>query len=175
MPIGESDNPALDVAAARRTWLIIVLAMAASVVIYAVPCVFMMQSRTASGSSLPTMRPMMYGFAVISLVAAVGWMQWKTSGRIGDAPTIAGRSSTATLMEPGDFQTQSITSIALADACSIYGLVLFFLGAPITEFAVFAAGALLVILLYILPRGLKFWAAWENAEKQSGQNSPFSS
>ncbi len=176
MPIGGNDNPAPQQGSPKMTWVIIVFAMAMSVLIYGLLCFFLMQSRTPpSGRSLATMRPIVSAMAVLSLVAAIGWLQWKTSGRIGDTPAVLGDRSSAALMEPGEFQTQSIIALALAEACSIYGLLLFFLGAPITEYAVFAAGSLLVILLYILPRGLKYWAARENAEKHSGQNSPFSS
>jgi hypothetical protein len=176
VPIGGSDNSALDVAAARRTWLIIVLAFAFSVVMNGLIGFFMMQQeRTPNARALAMIRPLTYGLAVFQLLAAVGWLHLKTNGRIGDTLNVVGSSSTTTLMEPGDFQTQTIVALAMAELCSVWGLVLFFLGAPITEFAVFAAGSLLVILLYILPRGLKYWAARENAEKKSGQNSPFSS
>jgi F0F1-type ATP synthase membrane subunit c/vacuolar-type H+-ATPase subunit K len=175
VPIGGSDNPAPQQGSAKMTWTIIVLAFAFSVVMYGLIGFFMVQGRTPNARALAMIRPLTYGLAVFQLLAAVGWLHLKTNGRIGDAPNVVGSSSTTTLIEPGDFQTQTIVALAMAELCSVWGLVLFFLGAPITEFAVFAAGSLLVILLYILPRGLKYWAARENAEKKSGQNSPFSS
>jgi F0F1-type ATP synthase membrane subunit c/vacuolar-type H+-ATPase subunit K len=174
--IDGSDNSAPQQGSAKMTWIIILFALVMAVLSYGVLCFFMSQNRTSpTGNSLATMRPLMYALAVVSLVASIGWLQWKTSGRIGEMPGVVGSSYAAVLMEPNEFQTQSIVALALAESCSVYGLVLFFLGAPITEFGVFAAGSLLVILLYILPRGLKYWAALENGQKQSGQNSPFSS
>ena len=112
--------------------------------------------------------------AILALVASVAWMYVKTNGKIGDGSTYG--VAKAELMSPSEFQTNSIVALALSEACTIYGLTLFFIGVAIKDFVPFAVGTVLVDLFYILPCGLKYWSNWEREQKAKEQptNSPFS-
>lgn len=101
--------------------------------------------------SLPSLRPIFASLGVVALVASVTWLHFSIDGKIG------GEGRPASL-SPAEFQSHSIVALALAEACSIFGLVLFFLGAPIQEFGYFAAGTLFIDFAFILPRGLQFWS-----------------
>jgi len=163
----------------KKNWLIIFAALVGSVFIYGLMCFVITQGRVANPQSAPktpqdTLRWMFSAMAVVALLASLGWMHVKTSGKIGDGSTYG--LAKAELMSPGEFQTQSIIALALSEACTIYGLTLFFIGVAIKDFVPFAVGTLLVDLFYILPRGLKYWSSWEQEQKAKGQppNSPFS-
>ena len=152
--------------ARKTTWFIIFFAMVASVGVYGLLCFILMQSRSAPpvGNGLQTLRPILYVVAVGDVLASIAWVHFKTNGRIGG--TAAMPSTGYLLMKAAEFQTVSIVGLALAEACAIFGLLLFFLGAPITEFALFAVATLAVDLLYILPKGITYWAAWEQQQSR---------
>ncbi len=163
----------------RQTWLIIFAAIVGSVAMYGLVCFFIAQGRTAHAQSAPkppadVLRWMFTAMAVVTLLASIGWMYLKTNGKIGDVSTFG--AFTVQVMSPSEFQTQSIVALALAEACTIYGLALFFMGASIRDFAPFAMGTVLVDLFFILPRGLKYWSSWEQKQKSEAQgaSSPFS-
>ena len=156
----------------RQTWLIIFAALVGSVAMYGLLCFFVTQGRIAHPQSAPkppvnVLRWMFTAMAVIALLASVAWMYMKTNGKIGDGSTFG--VSKVQVMTPGEFQTQSIVALALAEACTIYGLALFFMGASMRDFVPFAAGTLLVDLFFILPRGLKYWSSWEQKQKSEAQ------
>jgi len=116
-------------------------------------------------SNLPTMRILMTLFAIAELGASVAWLQFATRGKMGD--------SGGPILTPAEFQSQSIVAMALAEACSISGLLLFFLGNTLAQFAPFIAGTLLVFFVFILPKGLRYYAAWEESQRPKPP-SPFS-
>ena len=156
--------------ATKKTWFVIFFALTASVAIYGLMAFMIAQNRSAPapGNSLATLRPIFYIAAGLALIASVGWMHFRTHGKIGDrGDVISLPGSQVALMPASQFQTETIVALALAEACSIFGLVLFFLGAPLVEFARFAAGTILVDLLYFLPKGIRYWAAWEMQQKSS--------
>lgn len=143
----------------RRTWLIIFAALVWTVFIYGLMAFLLdlspsRQSPTGRPPDPTALRPIFYGLAVLALVASAGWLHFSTYGKIGGE----GRKVE---LSPSEFQTNSIVALALAEACVILGLALFFLGAPLRELLIFGAGTLLVDLLVILPRGLAFWSYWE--------------
>lgn len=163
----------------RQTWLIIFAALVGSVFLYGLVCFFITQSRIAHPQNAP--KPpadilcwMFSAMAVLALLASIVWMYVKTNGKIGDGSTYG--VAKAELMSPGEFQTQSVVALALSEACTIYGLTLFFIGVAMKYLVPFAFGTLIVDLFYILPRGLKYWSSWEQEQKAKGQqaNSPFS-
>ena len=163
----------------KKTWLIIFAALVGAVFMYGLICFFITQSRIANPQSAPpppqaAFRTALAFVAVLTLLGSVGWMYAKTNGKIGDSSTYG--ATKAELMTPADFQTQSIIALAFAEACSIYGLTLFFVGATLRDFVPFAVGTVLVDLFYILPRGLKYWSSWEQKQKleAQGASSPFS-
>ncbi len=144
----------------KRTWLIIFGALVWSVVIYGFLTFLLSQnpvSRPNPANAAP-LRPFVYGAALLALIGAAAYLHFTTYGKIGGegrAPTLSGEQ----------FQTHSIIALALSEACSIIGLVLFFLGAPMQEFFGFAAATIVLDLVFILPRGLSFWANWEKQER----------
>ena len=144
-------------AALRQTWLIVFGALVVSVFSYGLLCYLIEHSpnpRQVNAASVATMRPILIGMGIAALVASVGWLRFTIDGKIGDG----GRDLA---LSPGQFQTKSIVALALSEACCIFGLLLFFMGAPMKEFAIFALGTLFIDLAFILPRGLQFWAAYE--------------
>ncbi len=151
---------------ARRTWLIIFAALSATVFVYGLLAYLIEHNpqshRTVNPASVATMRPLLILLALGMLGASVAWLRFRVDGKIGED----GREL---LLTPGQFQTDSIVSLALSEACTIYGLLLFFLGAPLREYALFGLGTLLVNFAFILPRGLAFWAAWEK-QAAAGDN-----
>ncbi len=136
----------------QKTWFIIFFALVASIGTYGLLCFFVTQNPTRPISpTLATMRPFFIALAVAALMAAVAWLRFRVDGQIGGE----GRPVT---MSPAQFQTGTIIALALSEACAIFGLVLFFLGAPLGEFALFALGSVFVDLAFVLPRGIQFWA-----------------
>ena len=109
------------------------------------------------------------------LVAAVAFMQMSIARKIGwEARVLAEPVKPIAVMEPGEFQAFSIISMALSEAGTIFGLLLFFLSGETLPFLYFAAGTLAVNLLFILPRGLKYWSNLAAGEKEESET-PFSS
>lgn len=166
-------------AGARAVWLIIFGALTISIFTYGA-LVWMMSNsvtrRATSASISPTLITIMSALAVVMLVASVVVMSFGTAGKIGDARVIA-PSVPVPLMEPARFQTVSIIALALSEACTVIGLLLFFLSRSSEQFVYFAAGSVLVNLLLILPRGLKYWKNLEaSAAGDLDRNeTPFSS
>lgn len=158
----------------KRVWLIIFGALVASIFVYGLLCFILTQARTLHPVKSPsaTISLMFHVVAVVALIAAIGWMHVTTSGKIGGTSVYGENQSF--LMEPGTFQTNSIVALAIAESCTIFGLTLFFMGATIKDFVPFALGTLLVDLFFILPRGLKYWANWEQEQKAKGTSGPFS-
>ena len=150
----------------RQTWLIILGALAVSVLIYGLLAYFIQSSPSprAINANLPTLRVVFTALALASLLAGIGWLHFATQGKMGD--------SNAPILTPGEFQTQSIIAMALTEGCTILGLTLFFLGNTLAQFAPYIAASLLVYGGYILPKGLRYWAAWD-ASNQPKPPSPF--
>jgi len=160
--------------ATKATYFVIFFSLTFSVVIYGFLAFILSQSKTprAVSPSLGTLRPLFYILAAVALLASIAWVTFRTQSQTGSG---AGTTLDAlSLMPPQRFQTETIISLALAEVCAIVGLLLFFLGAPLVEFAYFAAGTLAVDLLFILPRAIGYWAAWESQQKQESGIQPFS-
>ena len=153
----KSPYEASNVEPTKQSWLIILGALAVSVLIYGLLAYLLQNSPQprAISPQLPTLRVVVTLAALGALAASMAWLHFTTQGKMG----------TPNLMTPGEFQTQSIVAMALAEACSICGLLLFFLGNTLIQFAPYIAGTLLVFGLWILPFGLRYWAAWEAAQQ----------
>ncbi len=140
--------------ATPKIWFPIFFGISSSVLIYGLLCYLITHNPTAKrhiSPNLAELRPFFVALALMSLVAALAWLRFRVDGKIGGE----GRP---VALSPIQFQTDSIVALALSQACSVYGLALFFLGAPISEFAVFAFGTLFVNFAFILPRGIQFWS-----------------
>ena len=92
--------------------------------------------RVPHTASPGSMRSICLVLAVGCLLISVAWTMLKT------------RNSTS----PMRFQSNMVLSLAWSNACSIFGLVLFFLGGEPGEFTIYAVGSLLVDLVVILPQ-----------------------
>jgi hypothetical protein len=151
----------------KQSWLIILGALAVSSLLYGLMAYFIENGKTPRTVSpgLPTMRTVMTLIALAELGASVAWLHFQTLGKMG--------GQGETLLSPAQFQTQSIIAMALAESCSVSGLTLFFMGQTLAQFAPFIFGTLAVFLFWILPKGLRYWAAWENDQKPKAP-SPFS-
>jgi hypothetical protein len=147
--------------ATKMTWFVIFFAILASVGVYALMCFIIQQSRSEPPeTSLAVLRPICYALAGVSLLASIVWMHLKMRGK----SRLVGEPSQP--LSPGEFQTVTIQALAMADVCAPFGLLLFFMGAPIAEFALFAIATVVVMLVFILPKGISYWAAWEGQQKQ---------
>lgn len=148
-----------DYVALRQTWLTIFGALSFSVLVYLLLAYFIEhspKSRQVNSQTLATMTPIIAFLGVAMLFAAVAYIRFRVDGKIGEE----GRPI---LLTPEQFQTQSIVAFSLSEACATFGLLLFFLGAPLQQLAYFALGTLFVNFAFILPRGLKFWRSYEKA------------
>ncbi len=144
--------------AAKLTHVVIVLSLAWANVVYMMIAYFMTIHPSPDRAQLhvPTSVQLnsAYLAALVCLFAGPGWFQFRTKGRAGDSPT-------STLMPPALFQTESITGMAITEACAIFGLLTFFLGASLATFAPFAIASMAVDIVFFLPRVLKYWSVWE--------------
>jgi|SRR5579871_945129 len=86
--------------------------------------------------ALATMRPICYAMAGVTLLASIGWTLVRTRA----SPTWQ------------QFQTNIILGLALSEACTIFGMLLFLLGALPNEFNGFAIASVVVDLVVILPQ-----------------------
>ena len=162
---------------ARQTWLVIFGALCATVLSYGVLVAILSQSRKLPPNPPnATLINALYVVGVAALVASVVWFQLRTAGKIGDETQVLAQPTLRVqMMEPTQFQTETIIALAIAEACSIFGLLRFILGGEAIAFVPFAVGTLLVNLLFILPRGLKYWSNLELANTQQNEETPFSS
>lgn len=171
-----------NASSARDDYETIFGALCASILIYGALVYILAQSSASRGvpvSSQPvndTLRFILYGAAATMLGASVVFMQISMAGKIGDSRVLAQLTTPVPLMEPAQFQTFSIIALALSEACTIIGLLLFFLGGKAEHFAFFAAGTLLVNFLFILPKGLRYWSNLEAnaAGRVENNKTPFS-
>lgn len=121
----------------KRVWYILFFAFVFSVLIYGVLVhLLVAQPHAARPPDPAAMRPIMYGLAGLALLAAIGISLLKMP-----------RAST-----PAHFQATMILVLAFAEACCIFGLLLFFLGAPPSEFLRFQVATIAVDVLFILPQ-----------------------
>lgn len=136
----------------RRTWLVIFGALSASILVYCLMCFLIEHNNTTrhiNPANVAQIRPFFIVFALAALIASVAWLRFRVDGKIGED----GRDLS---LSAEQFQTDSIVALALSEACTIFGLTLFFIGIPLHEFAFFALGTLFVNFAFILPRGLMF-------------------
>jgi F0F1-type ATP synthase membrane subunit c/vacuolar-type H+-ATPase subunit K len=161
----------------RQTYFIIFFALLMSVGIYVLLGFILSQSRKPLPAPAEPLRLVFHVLAAGALVAAVAWMQFRTGNRVRDLAEVGtfstrtGTIRTATtpprnVMTPGEFQTETIIALAIAEVCVILGLTYFFMGAPLVAFLPFAAGTLAVDLLGILPKALTYWRALERTQNQ---------
>jgi len=129
----------------KARWLVLVAGLTASIPLYAVVAFVLASSAAAPVAPAPAgLRYGFYGaaFAMALLALAV-------------APRVGTDSATALPFDV--FLRRTLISLAIAETSAILGLVLFFLGRNLADFLVLAGLALAVILLGIVPRGLRWF------------------
>lgn len=124
---------------------VLIYAFVMSVLIYSGLVWFLGGQRTPPPAPDPTLKTIFMVLGMLILGAAVMVFHLQAANR--------------PQLEPEKFQVITMVSLALAEACAILGLALFFMGAAPADFYGFAAGSLIVMLFYILPAALRYWAA----------------
>ncbi len=145
----------------RLTWATIVFAFIGSVVMYGVLVYVLQQSgeRTAS-PGLESMRLPVTLLGIACLVAAMVWAQLRL--------TVHGEYATTTrnLPSPQQFTTYTVIALAFAEACAVFGLLLFFLGASWVDFLMFAVPSVAVMVFFVLPKGNAYWRVQESGREE---------
>lgn len=120
----------------KRAYFIVQYALTVSNGIYLLLGYLMAQSPSRAAMPMPktVTQLMLEVVAAVCLFASMAYMQFRTGGKSGDVPAIGG--SQPPLMEPKEFQSETVVGMALAEACSVLGLLLFFMGMPLPLCAV---------------------------------------
>ncbi|MCS6830744.1 MAG: hypothetical protein NZ749_08895 [bacterium] len=145
----------------RLTWNTIVFGFIGSVVMYGVLAYMLQQGgqRTLS-PALDEIRLPITLLGIACLVISVVWAQLRL--------VVHGEyaSRTEDLPSPGQFVIYTVIALAFAEACAIFGLLLFFLGASWTDFLLFALPSVAVMVLFVLPKGGAYWNVWESRREE---------
>ena len=128
----------------KGRWLILVTGLTVSIPLYAV-VVFVLASAQVPAAPAPAgLR-----FAIYGCAFALVFLSLVVAPRVGE--------DRATALPFDAFLRRTIFSLALAETSAILGLVLYFLGRNLGDFLVLAGLALAVILLGVVPRGLRWF------------------
>ncbi len=145
----------------RLTWMTIVFGFAGSLVMYAVLAYMLDQSGArVQSTSLQAMRLPVSLMAVVCLLVSVIWSQLRLAVHVESV------AQSGDLPSPQRFVTYSVIALAFAEACAVFGLILFFLGAPFNELLMFIVPSAVVMLFVILPKGAGYWRAWESRREE---------
>ena len=125
-------------------WLVLVAGLTASIPFYAV-VVFVL----AGGEAPASPAPMALRYALYGAAFGLAFLALVLAPRVGND---AASSPTFDVL-----LRRTLLSLAVAEASAILGLVLFLLGRNLGDFLVLAGLALAVILLGIVPRGLRWF------------------
>lgn len=148
-----------SVAARRTGWFIVLGSLCASCVLYRVVLQFLALPADSASARLEFVRPLFYALAGFVLTASILWTRWKLPN---DGDQMMDDSGATVALPPERFFAQSVVAMALAELSAVLGVALVLVTrAPANESVGFAAGGFLVLVLVILPRGLKYWAAAE--------------
>lgn len=128
----------------KARWLILVTGLTASIPLYSVVVFVLASSEPVAAPAPFGVRLAFYGaaFALSLLALAV-------APRVGTDP--------ATALPFDSFLRRTLFSLAIAETSAILGLVLYFLGRNLGDFLVLAGLAFAVVLLGIVPRGLRWF------------------
>jgi hypothetical protein len=128
----------------KARWLVLVAGLTASIPLYAVVAIVLAQTAPPAGPPPLGLRYGFYGAAFALALLA-----------LAAAPRVGGDAASS---PPFDvFLRRTLLSLAIAEASAILGLVLFLLGRNLGDFLVLAGLALAVVLLGIVPRGLRWF------------------
>jgi hypothetical protein len=144
----------------KARWLVLVAGLTASIPLYAVVVFVLASSAEAPAASAPA--GLRYGFYLAAFALALL------------ALVVAPRVDTdaATALPFDTFLRRTLLSLVIAETSAILGMVLFFLGRNLADFLVLAGLALVVSLVGIVPRGLRWFRLRE--EPRAGGAPPIS-
>lgn len=126
-------------------WMILVAGLTASIPFYAVVAFFVLSKYEAPVD--PTSAGLRFAFYGAAFLFS--WVALRVAPRVGtDAAKALGFEA---------FLRRTLFSLAFAEAAAILGLVLFFLSRNLGDFLVLAGLAIAVIVLGIVPRGLRWF------------------
>lgn len=146
----------------KQMWLIVLFAFVASVGVYAFLVVTLARNgKLPSHSAEPVaaFREGLYVLAALCLIAAVAFL--RSRARRSSGVSMAGEPA---VCAPSQFFSATVISLVLAEASSVYGLLLVFLSGHPSRFWPFAAGTVIVDVFFILPLGLNYWPVWEKQQ-----------
>ena len=128
----------------RARWLVLVAGLTASIPLYAVVAFVLAPTAPPAGPPPLGLRYGLYGAAFALALLA-----------LAAAPRVGSDAASSPPFEV--LLRRTLLSLALAEASAILGLVLFLLGRNLGDFLVLAGLALAVVLLGIVPRGLRWF------------------
>lgn len=135
----------MDPRAARASWLSTMFAMLAAVLLYGgLAMVLATAGARPAGELAERIRMPLLVAGALCAVAGAAWMLVRTGS--GDDPP------------PRRFLTESLVAAALAEVPAVLGLVHVLLGGPLGDFLIFAAISATVIVVLIIPAGIRYWA-----------------
>lgn len=140
----------------KARWLVLVAGLTASIPVYAVVVFVLASGGAPPADAPPGLRYALYGAAFALALAALA-----AAPRVG--------ADLASSPPFPAFLRRTILSLAIAETSAILGLVLFMLGRNLGDFLVLAGLALAVILLGIVPRGLRWFRL---REESPGEGAP---
>jgi F0F1-type ATP synthase membrane subunit c/vacuolar-type H+-ATPase subunit K len=144
-----SPSEGADLARQRRTWLILVLALAASIVAYGL-IAFALLHRSparAPAASFSAFRVMLYGLSLVILAMAL-------------APIRRWREAT---LPTAQFRVASLRTVVLLESVALYGLLLSLVSRTMSDLWLLAGVSLATILVVVIPAGLGYWRRREEA------------
>jgi len=128
----------------KARWIILVAGLTASIPLYAVVAFVL-----ASSGAPPAPPPLGVRYAFYGAAFALALLALALAPRVG--------SDAASAPPFAEFLRRTIISLAIAETSAILGLVLFMMGRNLGDFLVLAGLSLTVILLGIVPRGLRWF------------------
>ena len=134
----------------RRIWTVIVMAFAASTVVYGFVAFLMtMGARPPDWPAPPqSVSWVLHAFAALSLLGGM---------------ILFTRSTEPAEIPPPRFMQRTILSLALCAAAALAGMALAVLLRSVTAYIAPGLAVFAVMVLFILPRGLQYWGLVESA------------
>jgi len=125
----------------KRVWLVLTIAFMMSIGVYCGLVLLLSKNQQAPSQpdAVGTIRTVVYAVTAVGLLGSLYWSQMRMPGA----------------NSPQRFQTEMIVALAFAEAPTIAGVLLFFIGRKTAEFWPFAILSLLIQALFVLPRVLQ--------------------
>jgi F0F1-type ATP synthase membrane subunit c/vacuolar-type H+-ATPase subunit K len=142
----------------RNVWLLIACSMVMAACLYALVITLLFASGPPPAApDTPLPRALFWSAAAAFVVASMLWTQLRVRAPIDQALST---QPPAPLFTVAEFQARSIISLALAEAACVVGFVQAMMyHAPVRDYLPFGAATVLVIVLDVIPTGLRYWSS----------------